>query len=120
MERTLSATAILALLAMPAAAQNGSSLASQYNPSQVTQVSTPWGAVVGAQQAVISRQMGAQCSSCGANGSSCGSNGFGTEHAHGERLEKLIDFLLYRPTIPCDRCLKPSEYMPPLTAYFPN
>jgi hypothetical protein len=122
MKRILSASAILMLLAMPAAAQDGSSLASQYNPSQVTQVSTPWGAVVGAQQPMISRQKktGMPWRTGAASGSSCGSNGCGTEHTHGERLEKLIDFLLYRPTIPCDRCLRPSEYMPPLTAYFPN
>jgi hypothetical protein len=54
----------------------------------------------------------------GACGSTC--EGAGDERGRrGDRLSKLIDFLLYRPTPGCDCCPQTTSYVPPLHAWFP-
>jgi hypothetical protein len=117
MKRAILTSAILGLMAIPASAQPGPT--SQYNQIQLAQACTSCG--TGAQRpALLARPLAmpyrtnAACGRCGS------SDSYGEGHYRGERLEKLIDFLLYRPTIPCDCCLRPSEYMPPMIAYFPN
>lgn len=51
------------------------------------------------------------CAACDVNGGQMGT-GSG-------RFQRLLDFLSYRPTIPCDRRPIPSQYVPPLHAWFP-
>jgi hypothetical protein len=121
MKRAAIASAILGLLAMRAEAQWGQQPVPQYNGNQVTQVCTPWGAVIGGQrQTMMGQPMvapGQSCATCGSYGgcNSCGAGGF-----RGDRSQKLLDFLFYQPTIPCDWRPRPTEYVPPLTAWFPN
>jgi hypothetical protein len=54
----------------------------------------------------------------GACGASC-DGGCEQGGRRGDRLNKLIDFLLYRPTPGCDCCPQTTSYVPPLHAWFP-
>ncbi len=51
----------------------------------------------------------------------CGTCGDGScEGERGNKLLRLIDFLCYKPSIPCDCGLKTTRYTPPLYMWFPN
>jgi len=54
---------------------------------------------------------------CSANRGECKACG-GRGDSH-DRLRKFVDFLCYKPTIPCDPQPRCSVYTPPLTAWFP-
>jgi hypothetical protein len=51
---------------------------------------------------------------------SCASCGSQPERPMRERLEKFMDFLCYKPTIPCDYRPNTTPYVPPLTAWWHN
>src|SRR5262245_39449180 len=55
----------------------------------------------------------------GSCGTSCQGDCQGGGKRSGDRLNKLIDFLLYRPTPGCDCCPQTTSYVPPLHAWFP-
>src|SRR5262245_3665066 len=48
-----------------------------------------------------------------------GCNACGKQHCdRRDRWQKVMDYLCYKPTIPCDQC-RPTPYTPPLRAWFP-
>src|SRR5260221_3412984 len=84
---------------------------------------TAWSQPVVAQQDV--RKMGGKGAakrdagagthgSCATCGEGCGEGG------RSNKLQRLIDFLLYRPSVPCDCCPKTTQYVPPLYMWNPN
>lgn len=117
MKRTALTIGILGFLATQALAGDGVvAPASPYNGVSPAYSCTPWGAIVPAPRPmIVHRPMAKQaypdmgsCDSCGAIGD------------RGNCLERLMGFLFFRPTIPCDWCPKPTPWEPPLYARFPN
>ena len=43
-----------------------------------------------------------------------------SQKTRSDRVQKLVEFMLYRPTIPCDCLPRPTGHVPPLNAWFPN
>jgi hypothetical protein len=112
MKRSALLVAVLSVLAARAEAQNPAAPAPAESPYAAA--TFPAGAsharlALGSQMVHgDSRAAAGACDSCG------------SEHARGDKLQRLFDFLLYRPTIPCASRFEPTGYQPPLTAGFPT
>jgi hypothetical protein len=108
MKRSVLVVAIVGLLAGRAEAQSPYvGAASDVGATGRVATATPPGHTKHGLAGISSTTEGA-CGTCEA------------KHARGEKTQRLVDFLLYRPSIPCDSAMEPSGYVPPLTTGFPN